>query len=112
MAQIVLSQNMLTRTCIATICIFLIKISLFALDKTKVITGGTIVSMEPGQLNPIVGWILVDTDGKIAELAAGTPPEEILNNSEVVDASGKIIIKVFLSSDSNLCSSVFRVIVI
>ena len=108
MAQIVLTLNMLTRTCITTIFILLIKISLFALDKTKVITGGTIVSMEPGQLNPIVGWVLVDTDGKIADLAAGTPPEEILNQSEVIDASGKIIIPGFISAHSHLWSAPFR----
>ncbi|MEM9026457.1 MAG: amidohydrolase family protein [Verrucomicrobiota bacterium] len=78
------------------------------LDKPLLIHGGTIVPMEPDQRDPIDGWMLVGVDGTIQELAAGEPDPKLIETSESIDASGKIIIPGFISAHSHLWSAPFR----
>jgi hypothetical protein len=38
------------------------------------VTNATFLTMKPGETAPVVGYMLVDDNGKIIELAAGAPP--------------------------------------
>lgn len=71
------------------------------------VQGGQILTMAPGELDPVDGWFAVDAAGKIAEMGAGTVPAGIRAET-VVDAEGKIILPGFISAHSHLWSAPFR----
>ncbi|MEM0954741.1 MAG: amidohydrolase family protein [Pseudomonadota bacterium] len=69
--------------------------------------GGHILTMAPGETNPVEGWFVVDAAGNVAEIAAGEVPNRIRAETEV-DATGKIILPGFVSAHSHLWSAPFR----
>jgi len=73
----------------------------------SLVHGGQILTMDPNNLDPIDGWFLVDSSGRIAEIRTGPVPEGI-SAETVIDASGKIILPGFISAHSHLWSAPFR----
>lgn len=71
------------------------------------VQGGQILTMAPGELDPVEGWFAVDSDGRIAEFGAGDVPEGI-EAEVVVNAAGQIILPGFISAHSHLWSAPFR----
>lgn len=66
-----------------------------------------LITMKPGQETPFVGYFTVGPDGRIAELAAGAPPDG-LSADRVIDAAGKIAGPGFLSGHSHIYMSPLR----
>jgi cytosine/adenosine deaminase-related metal-dependent hydrolase len=71
------------------------------------ITNATLLTMKPGENGPLLGYMLVDDNGRIAALAAGAPPGGT-RAATTVDATGKIMIPGFVSAHSHLYQSAFR----
>jgi 5-methylthioadenosine/S-adenosylhomocysteine deaminase len=63
--------------------------------------------MKSGETAPVVGYMLVEDNGKIAALAAGAPPAGTRART-TLDATNKIIIPGFVSAHSHLYQSAFR----
>ncbi|MGF1483648.1 MAG: amidohydrolase family protein [Opitutales bacterium] len=76
-------------------------------ESLLLVKGGTILTMEPGEILPFEGWFTVDADGRIDEIGEGAPPADI-EASDTVDATGKIILPGFISAHSHLWSAPFR----
>ena len=66
-----------------------------------------IMTMAPGQKDPISGYLLIGTDGKLLAVAAGDPPAG-LAAKETWDAGGHWILPGFISAHSHLWQSAFR----
>src|SRR5262245_38470910 len=71
------------------------------------VTNATFLTMKPGEIAPVVGYMLVDDNGKIVEIAAGAPPAGT-KATTTFDATGKIIIPGFVSAHSHVWQSAFR----
>lgn len=71
------------------------------------VTNGTFLTLKPGQETPFQGYMVVDDDGRIGEVAAGNPPVN-LRAPKTIDASGKIISPGFISAHSHIWQSAFR----
>ncbi len=71
------------------------------------VKGGTFLTMQPGQEDPFVGYMVIGADGKISEVGKGEPPVG-LEATETVDVAGKIIIPGFISAHSHIWQSAFR----
>ena len=71
------------------------------------VTNATFLTMKPGETQPVVGYMLVGDDGRIAALAAGAPPAG-MSATTTVDATKKIIIPGFISAHSHIWQSAVR----
>jgi cytosine/adenosine deaminase-related metal-dependent hydrolase len=71
------------------------------------VTNATFLTMRSGESGPIVGYMLVGDDGRIAALAAGAPPAA-MTATTTLDATNKIIIPGFISAHSHLWQSALR----
>src|SRR4051812_31146961 len=77
-------------------------------EGTKLLVlNATLVTMEPDQLEPFLGYIAVGTDGRIAEIGHGAPPAGI-KAEQTLDAGEQVIMPGFLSGHSHLAASVMR----
>ena len=65
-------------------------------------TNATFLTMKPGETKPVLGYMLVGDDGKIATLAAGAPPAGTTADS-VIDGTNRIIVPGFITDGD--CSS-------
>lgn len=72
-----------------------------------VVRNATLVTMEPDQTEPVVGYLVVGDDGRIAALGAGAVPAGV-TAAETLDAGGRVVMPGFLSGHSHLASSVTR----
>lgn len=78
-----------------------------AAHASLLVTNATFLTMKPGEMKPVVGYMLVDDDGKIAALAAGAPPAGTTATA-TVDGTGRIIVPGFISAHSHLFQSALR----
>ncbi|MGJ3241790.1 MAG: amidohydrolase family protein [Opitutales bacterium] len=76
-------------------------------DIALLVSGGTIITMEPGEPEPVEGWMAVGADGRVLAIGNGEPPAD-LEPAETLDATGKIIMPGFISAHSHLWSAPFR----
>lgn len=79
---------------------------LFAGNKLLIVNG-TILSMKVNDVQPYVGYLLVDDNGKIKLMGKGKPPTT-LTAAQIYDASGQYILPGFISGHSHLSESAFR----
>jgi 5-methylthioadenosine/S-adenosylhomocysteine deaminase len=63
--------------------------------------------MKADEPRPIVGYMLVGDDGRIAAIGTGAPPEG-MTTASILDATGKIIVPGFVSAHSHIWFSPFR----
>ncbi len=72
-----------------------------------VVKDAFLLTMAPGQREPIKGYLLVGEDGRLLAVAAGDPPAG-LRAKETLDAGGHWILPGFISAHSHLWQSAFR----
>lgn len=72
-----------------------------------VVTNGTFLTMKRGQETALVGYMVIDGDGRIATIAAGEPPAAIVAAAKL-DVAGKIIVPGFISAHSHVWQSALR----
>lgn len=78
-----------------------------ATASTLLVKNGLFITMKPGQETPFLGYMLVGDDGRIVELAAGSPAAN-KTADRVVDAQGKFVAPGFISAHSHLAFSPLR----
>ena len=66
-----------------------------------------ILTMAPGQREPVKGYLVVGEDGRLSAVAAGDPPAG-LNAKQTLDAEGHWVTPGFISAHSHLWQSAFR----
>jgi len=66
-----------------------------------------LITMEPGQEAPFMGYFTVEEDGRIGELHQGKAPAALKAN-KVLDAGGRIIAPGFISAHSHIYMSPLR----
>ena len=66
-----------------------------------------ILTMAPGQREPMKGYLVVGEDGRLSAVAAGDPPAG-LNAKQTFDAEGHWVTPGFISAHSHLWQSAFR----
>jgi len=71
------------------------------------VTGGTLLTIKPGEETPFIGYLAIGADGKIAAIGAGAPPASLAAEA-TVDAAGKIVIPGFISAHSHVNQTAFR----
>lgn len=71
------------------------------------ITNGLLMTMNPAEPTPYVGYIAVGADGKISAIGQGAPPAN-LKADTVLDAKGKFVTPGFISAHSHIWQSAFR----
>ena len=71
------------------------------------VTNATFLTMRPGETAPVVGYMLVDDNGRIAALAPGAPPAGI-KATTTLEARNKIIMPGLVSAHSHLHQSALR----
>jgi 5-methylthioadenosine/S-adenosylhomocysteine deaminase len=71
------------------------------------VTGGTMLTIKPGEEEPFSGYMAIGADGKIVAVGKGKPPAE-LTADQTIDATGKIIIPGFISAHSHVSQTAFR----
>jgi cytosine/adenosine deaminase-related metal-dependent hydrolase len=80
----------------------------FAASPAKLIVkNARLITMAPGQMEPFIGYLVVDDDGKLSAVGAGDPPSD-LTAQGTWDAHGQWIIPGFLSAHSHLWQAAFR----
>lgn len=67
----------------------------------------TLVTLADDRPEPFVGYLLVDENGRIAQIGEGQPAKSV-RAREKLDAKGRIVMPGFLSGHSHLASSVMR----
>jgi len=67
----------------------------------------TLITMEPSEPEPFVGYMVVGADGRISALGRGEPPAGTAA-AATVDAREQVVMPGFLSGHSHLTSSVMR----
>jgi 5-methylthioadenosine/S-adenosylhomocysteine deaminase len=72
-----------------------------------VVKNARLITMAPGQLEPFMGYLVVDSAGKLTAVAAGDPPTG-LAAQQTFDAHGEWIVPGFLSAHSHLWQAAFR----
>jgi cytosine/adenosine deaminase-related metal-dependent hydrolase len=72
-----------------------------------VVRNAVILTMAPGQREPVKGYLVVGQDGRVATVAAGEPPAG-LKAKQVWDAGGYWVLPGFISAHSHLWQSAFR----
>jgi len=71
------------------------------------VKNATLITEKPGQEEAFVGYLAIGADGKIAAVAEGAPPADLVA-AETVDATDKIVIPGFVSAHSHIWQSAFR----
>lgn len=71
------------------------------------VKNGLVFTEKPGEEAPAIGYFTVGSDGKILQIAAGTPPAG-LDAVTVIDAKGKFVTPGFISAHTHLYQSVMR----
>ncbi len=71
------------------------------------IKNAVLITMAPEQKKPFVGYLLVDSDGRIMKVGAGEPAASLVA-PQTWDAHQEWIIPGFLSAHSHLWQSAFR----
>jgi 5-methylthioadenosine/S-adenosylhomocysteine deaminase len=66
-----------------------------------------LVSMKDRAASSYVGYMAVDDQGRISQIAPGDPPSD-LEATQIIDARGKIVLPGFVSAHSHLYQSAFR----
>ncbi len=72
-----------------------------------VVTNARLFTMAPGQKDVFTGYLVVDTEGKVAAVGPGNPPQG-LKATNRWDAAGHWILPGFLSAHSHLWQAAFR----
>jgi 5-methylthioadenosine/S-adenosylhomocysteine deaminase len=72
-----------------------------------VVKNAFILTMAPGQREPVKGYLIVGDDGRLLAVAAGDPPAG-LQGKQSLDAGGHWVIPGFISAHSHLWQSAFR----
>src|SRR5580698_6003197 len=72
-----------------------------------VVKNAFILTMAPGQREPLKGYLVVGDDGRLLMVAAGDPPAG-LQAKQSLDAGGHWVIPGFISAHSHLWQSAFR----
>ena len=72
-----------------------------------VVKNAFILTMAPGQREPVKGYLVVGEDGRLLTVAAGDPPAG-LQTKQSLDAGGHWVIPGFISAHSHLWQSAFR----
>jgi cytosine/adenosine deaminase-related metal-dependent hydrolase len=72
-----------------------------------VVKNAFILTMAPGQREPLKGYLVVGEDGRLLTVAAGDPPAG-LQAKQSLDAGGHWVIPGFISAHSHLWQSAFR----
>ena len=72
-----------------------------------VVKNAFILTMAPGQREPVKGYLVVGEDGRLLTVAAGDPPAG-LQAKQSLDAGGHWVIPGFISAHSHLWQSAFR----
>ena len=72
-----------------------------------IVRNARMFTMAPGQQTPFLGYLVVDSDGRIVRVAAGEPPPD-LHARDTFDAHGHWIVPGFLSAHSHLWQAAFR----
>lgn len=75
-------------------------------DPRLLIENAFILTLEPGQTQPVKGYLLVDQNGAISGLAAGQPPAGLVVQRRL-DAQGQWLLPGFVSAHSHLWQSAF-----
>lgn len=86
---------------------FAILLSVLCRADSLLVHSGTIIPLDPDLPESFVGYLLIESDGKVALVGEGSPPAEIQADRSL-DATGKIIIPGFVSAHSHLRQSPFR----
>jgi len=82
-------------------------LSFYAVAANKLlIENAMLLTMKPGEA-PFVGFMLINSEGKIAAIAKGMPPLGT-QAEKTYDAKGKIVLPGFISAHSHLSESAFR----
>jgi cytosine/adenosine deaminase-related metal-dependent hydrolase len=71
------------------------------------VKNATLLTLEPGNDKPFLGYFTVDAAGRLQTISAGAPPAG-LTAQTTYDATGKIVIPGFISAHSHLYESAFR----
>lgn len=79
----------------------------FAAPLKLLVRNATLVTLEPDQPEPFLGYLTVAADGRIGEIGRGAPPAG-LAAEQMLDAGEQVIMPGFLSGHSHLASSVMR----
>ncbi len=72
-----------------------------------VVKNAFILTMAPGQREPVPGYLVVGEDGRLLTVSAGDPPAG-LQAKQSLDAGGHWVIPGFISAHSHLWESAFR----
>ena len=72
-----------------------------------VVKNAYLFTMAPDQKKPFTGYLVVDGQGKLAQVGAGNPPAD-LKAEQTWDAHGDWIVPGFLSAHSHLWQAAFR----
>jgi cytosine/adenosine deaminase-related metal-dependent hydrolase len=67
-----------------------------------------IFTMEPNQIDPFTGYIVISQSGIISEIGTGEPDLSLYIPEQVVDLEGKWILPGFISAHSHIWQSAFR----
>jgi cytosine/adenosine deaminase-related metal-dependent hydrolase len=78
-----------------------------AAEPKLLVTNAVLITMAPNQKVPFVGYLLVDSEGRLVQVGAGKPAAG-LTAQQTWDAHGEWIIPGFLSAHSHLWQSAFR----
>ena len=78
-----------------------------AVTAKLLVKGGTMLTVKPGDEDAYIGYMAIDTNGKIIAVGRGAPPAD-LTATETIDATDKIIIPGFISAHSHIWQSAFR----
>ncbi len=71
------------------------------------VTHAFVLTMAPGQREPVTGYLAVGEDGRLLAVAAGDPPAG-MKAAETLDAGGHWVLPGFISAHSHLWQSAFR----
>lgn len=82
-------------------------LSAWAAPLRLLVHNAMLVTMEPDQPEPFLGYLTVGPDGRIAEIGRGAPPAGLVAD-QTLDAGEQVIMPGFLSGHSHLASSVMR----
>lgn len=79
----------------------------FAAPAKLLVKNATILTVKPGNEAPFVGYLAIDTGGKISAIGEGAPPADLVA-SETLDGTDRIVIPGFISAHSHIWQSAFR----